>query len=288
MFPAAPGTTPLAAIFGVRHLSPAAAYHLLNLLETMKPTAVLVEGPSDATDLIPHLVHKETKPPVAVLAYTKTRPVRTILYPLANYSPEWVALTGGIRNKAETRFIDLPAAVFLELHMLHQEPEPAEPGAEPPAEEHPAAPKISEHTRAYLDDPYEAIARLSGDPDHETWWERHFEHTLDPAAYVGQSFELGKGLRELRHLQPQDENLIREAYMRRCIREVLAKGHKPEKVLIVCGAFHAPALIQEQAPMEDKTLKALPRIDTSLTLMPYSYFRLSASPFNMSLLPRTP
>src|SRR6185503_3025561 len=32
----------------------------------------------------------------------------------------------------------------------------------------------------------------------------------------------------------------------------------------------------ELEPMDDKTLKALPRIDTSLTLMPYSYFRLSA------------
>ena len=85
----------LCRVFGVRHLSPAAAHHLHAVLDEMRPTAVLVEGPADATDQIKHLIHKDTKPPLAILAYTKARPVRTILYPLAEYSPEWVALTWG-------------------------------------------------------------------------------------------------------------------------------------------------------------------------------------------------
>ena len=88
----------------------------------MKPTAVLVEGPSDATEHLKHLVQEKTQPPVALLAYTKTRPVRSILYPLAEYSPEWVALTWGIRNRADTRLIDLPASVFLELHQVTDPP----------------------------------------------------------------------------------------------------------------------------------------------------------------------
>ena len=283
MFPSAPQTTPLALIFGVRHLSPAAGCHLALVLDQLRPTAVLVEGPSDATDLIPHLVHKDTKPPVAVLAYTKTRPVRSIVYPLANYSPEWVALTWGLHHKAETRFIDLPASVFLELHRLPETEAKSEHGPEPVKDSQdidptpkPTSRKVSEQTLAYLDDPYEAIAQLAGDPDHETWWERHFEHTIDPASYLGQSFALGQGIRELRRLQADDENLIREAYMRRSIKEVLARGHRPDKVLIVCGAFHAPALVHELEPMKDRALKELPRIDTSLTLMPYSYYRLSA------------
>src|SRR5262249_7737075 len=115
-----------------------------------------------------------------------------------------------------------------------------------------------------------------GDPDHETWWERHFEHTEEPAAYSRQSFELGRGLRELKQMADNDEDLIREAYMRRCIREVLAKGHKPERVLVVCGAFHAPALTEELPPMDDRELKKLPRVTTSITLMRYSYYRLSS------------
>ena len=128
---------------------------------------------------------------------------------------------------------------------------------------------------AYLDDPYEAIARLAGDPDHETWWERHFEHTDEPAAYIRQIFEFGRGLRNLRDLQEGDENLIREAYMRRCIREVLGK-HQPDRVLVVCGAFHAAALVADLPVMSDKEVKALPSTASSLTWMPYSYYRLSS------------
>jgi hypothetical protein len=249
----------------VRHLSPAAAHHLHAVLEGMRPTAVLVEGPSDATDQIKHLVHKETRPPLALLAYTRERPVRSILYPLAAYSPEWVALTWAVRNKAEVRFIDLPAAVFLELHRVRED-EDAKPQAA----------KVSEHTRAYLDDPYDAIAQLCGDPDHETWWERHFEHTTDPASYVRQIYEFGRGLRDLRDLSNDDENLVREAYMRRCIREVHDDGHQPDETLVVCGAFHASALTADLPPMSDKEVKALPRTEASLTLMPYSYYRLSS------------
>lgn len=272
-------SSPLAHIFGVRHLSPAAAFHLEQLLDTLKPTAVLVEGPSDATDQVRHLVHKDTRPPVALLAYTQDRPVRSILYPLAEYSPEWVALTWGVRHKAEVQFIDLPAAVFLELHKVAEsnpqdssEEKEGEANGSPPSR----AAKPSEHTSAYLDDPYEAIAKLAGDPDHETWWERHFEHTTDPAAYTRQIFEFGRGLREIRPPQKMDEDLIREAYMRRCIHEVLAGKHKPERVLVVCGAFHAPVLTEDLEPMSDQEFKALPRTKTSLTLMPYSYFRLSS------------
>lgn len=264
--------TPLCQVFGVRHLSPAAGHHLREVLDTMKPTAVLVEGPSDATDQVKHLVHKDTRPPIAILAYTKQRPVRSILYPMAKYSPEWVALTWGIRNKAETRLIDLPAGIFLQFHAT--KPEAEQPEAE--EEDAPVRKEVSEHTRAYLDDPYTEIAKISGDPDHETWWERHFEHTTEVSAYRDQIHEFGKGLRELRELKADDENLIREAYMRRCIHEVLKQGHKPDKILVVCGAFHSSALVHELPPMGDKELKALPKAESSLTLMPYSYFRLSA------------
>jgi len=278
-FPAAePGSEPLARIFGVRHLSPAAAAHLAAVLDAMRPTAVLVEGPADADAQVRHLVHKDTRPPVALLAYTQARPVRSILYPLAEYSPEWVALTWGIRHRAETRLIDLPASTFLELHQLARTP-PEDGPIEEGEGASPGRPKVreaSEHTRAYLDDPYEEIARLAGEVDHETWWERHFEHTVDPAAYVRQIYEFGLGLRGLRQEGSNDESLLREAFMRRQIRQVLAGGHDPARVLVVCGAFHTPALTAELAPMTDAELAALPRTATSMTLMPYSYYRLSS------------
>ena len=106
---------PLAQVFGVRHLSPMGSWHLARFLEKIDPTAVLIEGPSDATDLLQHLVHKKTKPPIAILAFTKQRPVKSILFPMASYSPEWVAATYALKNKRVVKFMDLPSSVFLGL-----------------------------------------------------------------------------------------------------------------------------------------------------------------------------
>src|SRR5260370_17537 len=63
--------------------------------------------------------------------------------------------------------------------------------------------------------------------------------------------------------------------MRRCILGVLEK-HKREKVLVVCGAVHRAALGAERPPMDDGQVTALPKVECSLTLMPYSYYRLSS------------
>src|SRR6266568_1991972 len=103
-------------IFGVRHLSPAAAWHLRQLLDRVRPRLVLIEGSDDADDLIPHIVSPKSKLPIAILAYTADAPVRTFCYPLSSYSPEYQALVWCQENKAKARFMDLPASVFLGLY----------------------------------------------------------------------------------------------------------------------------------------------------------------------------
>ena len=283
---------PLARILGIRHLSPAGACHLNDMLDAIRPTAVLVEGPADAIELVRHFSHKDIQPPIAILCYTKSRPIRSLLYPLAAYSPEWIALRWALKHKAEYQWIDLPASVFLEWHQVprsseeeNQDEDDAEFDAldefsdygelDPPDESpHPAA--VNETTLAYLNDPYTEIARLTGEADHETWWERHFEHTPDAASYFQQIDAFGVGLRSLQNLQPGDESLVREAYMRRCIHQVLQAGHRPEQVVVVCGAFHSSELIHELEPMSDQEWKTLPRTEVNVTLMPYSYRRLSS------------
>src|SRR5215471_12162527 len=104
-----------AHIFGVRHLSPAAAWHLRRLLERVRPKLVLIEGSDDAGDLIQHIVSPKSKLPIAILAYTADAPVRTFVYPLATYSPEYQALVWCQQNKVKARFMDLPSSVFLGL-----------------------------------------------------------------------------------------------------------------------------------------------------------------------------
>src|SRR5437762_1793512 len=102
-------------IFGVRHLSPAAAWHLRQLLDRVRPRLVLIEGSDDADDLIPHIVSAKSKLPIAILAYTADAPVRTFCYPLATYSPEYQALLWCQEKKTKARFMDLPSSVFLGL-----------------------------------------------------------------------------------------------------------------------------------------------------------------------------
>src|SRR5215813_11581790 len=108
-----PSSTP--HLFGVRHLSPAAAWHLRQLLDRVRPKLVLIEGSDDADELIPHIVSPKSKLPIAILAYTADAPVRTFVYPLATYSPEYQALVWCQENKAKARFMDLPSSVFLGL-----------------------------------------------------------------------------------------------------------------------------------------------------------------------------
>jgi hypothetical protein len=72
------------------------------------------------------------------------------------------------------------------------------------------------------------------------------------------------------------ENLVREAYMRRKIQQAIASGIKPSQIVVVTGAFHASALGPELPAMTDEELSKLRRRESKMTLMPYSFFKLSS------------
>ena len=254
--------------FGVRHLSPAGGWHLRQLLQQRRPRLVLVEGPSDATSLLPDLTRPQTKPPVALLAYTQKAPVRTVLFPFAEYSPEYQAALWCAQNGAECRFIDLPTSTFLALAQLREQQLLArlqQGDAEPP--------RSAEDRH----DVYAALNELCGEDDHETFWERTLEHTVAPDAYRQGAGEFGAQLRSLTEGKDEDwpETVLREAYMRRRIADALAEGYAPEEVVVVTGAYHVEGL-RSGAPITDKELRQLPALPASLTLMPYSYYRLSS------------
>ena len=101
--------------FGIRHLSPMGAWHLREFLERTRPDLVLVEGLNDATGLLPDVTRKQTEPPIAILAYTDTLPVRTLVYPFARYSPEYQAICWSHAHDVPVEFFDLPSDVFLGL-----------------------------------------------------------------------------------------------------------------------------------------------------------------------------
>lgn len=247
-------------IFGIRHLSPAGAWHLKNFLTEKNPKLVLVEGPCDFDDVLPWFADAAVQPPIAVLAYTKDAPVRTILYPFAEYSPEYQAILWCHENKKKCRFIDLPSEVFLAL------PEHA-PGAK--------AADSGEEERMNV---YELLDKQAGEDGHETFWERTMEHTKDTEGYRRGAALFGSELRALEDDSETDrpEILVREAFMRRKIAEAVAEGFAPEEIVVVTGSYHVAGLLDEQAEaMQDKELASLPRLEASHTLMPYSYYRLS-------------
>ena len=111
--------------FPVRHHSPTVARHLAAAIRERRPKIIFIEGPFEATDLIPHIVDANTVPPVAI--YTSYRDDDNVLglngiaspaadiparfaawYPLTAYSPEFVAMRLAATIGATVQFIDLP------------------------------------------------------------------------------------------------------------------------------------------------------------------------------------
>ena len=255
-------------IFGVRHLSPGASWHLLQMLETKKPRCVLIEGPSDATPFLRDIATKQVKPPIALLAYTTELPIESILYPFATYSPEYQAICWAVRNRKEVRFIDLPSGRMLKLKQENRSEEAAE--------------KADAFYR-FHHGLYEKIAAYSEEDDYESYWERNFEHNLTAESYnKGLSFQSGqmRGLVEDRELEavPFDYsyNLIREAYMRREIKRAVDEGYKSEEMVVVVGAYHVNGICSELPAMSDDELNKISEAPAQITLMPYSYLRLSS------------
>ncbi|MBW3542238.1 MAG: hypothetical protein KY476_18370 [Planctomycetes bacterium] len=254
------------------------AWQLREFLDRTRPDLVLIEGLDDAGEVLPDVTRSETEPPVAILAYTDALPVRTLVYPFARYSPEYQALVWAHEHGVPAEFCDLPSDVFLglqEAEIEWLERTRREASEAPPSGDEPPIRVGVPEPRPSL---YQRIAEQAGERDYDTYWERHFEHNAAPGSYRGATVELGRALRELEEDAPRwrAENLVREAYMRRRIEQAIGAGYQPDKIAAVVGAFHAPVLTGEFPTMSDAELALLPRRTSKLTLMPYSYFRLSS------------
>jgi hypothetical protein len=67
---------------------------------------------------------------------------------------------------------------------------------------------------------------------------------------------------------------LREAHMRKMIRQ--AQKELYTTIAVICGAWHAPALINMPKPKEDsELLKGLPKTKVTCTWIPWTYNRLS-------------
>lgn len=237
----------MAEYYGVRHLSPACAFYVREFLDRVQPKAVLIEGPSDLSHLIDGLCSPKVRLPAAILAYTTEAPVRTVMYPMAEFSPEYQAMKWALKNHVPVQFCDLPSGCLL------------------------SSEKDDDSDIQEGESIYSRLEKLTG-LDTDTFWEYRFEHSESYEDFIAAAEEYGKSIREFS--VSDEHNELREAYMRRRICET---EKEYGKTAVITGAFHTSGI--KDIPYSEKDKKLTEKLDTAnsrSTLMPYSYFRLSS------------
>ncbi|MFJ9544563.1 DUF5682 family protein [Streptomyces erythrochromogenes] len=250
-------------LLGVRHHGPGSARAVRAALDAARPAAVLIEGPPEGDALLELAADPGMRPPVALLAHAADDPGRAAFWPLADFSPEWVAIRWAQEAGVPVRFMDLPAA-----HSLAASGEPDADRAEPDA------------VRL---DPLAVLAETAGYDDPERWWEDVVEHRgTGGAGDAGEealgAFEaLGEAMAALRETYGDGghrRDLVREAYMRQRMRA--ARREFGDGYAVVCGAWHVPALRAKTTVAADKALlTGLPKVKVETTWVPWTHRRLA-------------
>lgn len=240
-------------LFPVRHHSPRTSWVLRQVLDAARPDVVLVEGPVDATALVPAITDRETEPPVAVLAFRTDGTPGSSLWPFASYSPEYVALKWAQEQGRRAAFIDIPIGVCLAAA--------ATAVADVPNDEEPAEPRIDA-----------LCVAKTGFRSFDEFWEASFEAPQHDADGFRAALLAYADL--VRTTERGTFHRSRDAFMAREIEAVVESGVAREKIAVVLGAAHAAALAAGDV---DRALEAnLPAaVAASATLIPFSFPRLA-------------
>src|SRR5439155_473401 len=160
------------------------------------------------------------RPPVALLAHAVDEPGRSAFWPLAEFSPEWVAIRWALEHEVPARFIDLPAT----------------------------------HTLAGRKDPQDELGGGGGDGRGDDGDSPGCGGVGEGDAFAPFLVleEAMTALREAYGSGGHDRDLVREAYMRLQVRA--AQRDFGDTVAVVCGAWHVPALRQKTAVAADRAL----------------------------------
>ncbi|SFD01985.1 hypothetical protein SAMN05518672_10169 [Chitinophaga sp. CF118] len=234
---------------GIRHHGPGSARNVKAFLEATKPDIVLVEGPPEADAILQWSNHTELKPPVAILIYQSDNLQHSVFYPFAEFSPEWQAIQYAYEHHIPVRFMDMPVA---HVFALRQE----------------------ETVHEHQENPVGWLAEAAGYTNTDKWWEQMFEHRTGNE----QVFEaVSEAMHTVREMAPPDKDPnepLREAWMRKIIRQ--AQKEMYTEIAVICGAWHVPALTTMPSQKEDNDLlKGLPKVKTECTWIPWTYDRLS-------------
>ncbi len=232
-------------IFPIRHHSPGCSAALKKAALLYSPDCILIEGPADADKLIPFLQSSGINPPVSIYSsYSDEKEKYRAYYPFLDYSPELTAMRTAAELNIPAFFADMPYPLTALM-----------------SKEKKIGRQWSEES-----DYYALAAQKSGCRCFSEFWERYFEISADKQdcrEFARSVFALGAYMREL---SPADEKtLCREEYMRRKISEY---SEKYSRILMVCGAYHAPALLEKGKKMRFRTYSEK---NSALYITPYSF-----------------
>jgi hypothetical protein len=239
-------------LLGIRHHGPGSARSVLRALEEFEPDIVLVEAPADIESSLAWIGDPGLVAPVALLGYVANEPGRALFAPFASFSPEWQAVRWANARLVPVRAIDLPMAVTFAVQNDDEMLVDAAPI-----------------------DPLRSLAAAAGDSDPERWWEDVIEHRGDGVFAFDAVADAMSAARE--GTVPSAGEERREAHMRRAIRAAIKEGH--ETIVVVCGAWHVPALGLEghAASVDNATLRGLARIKVASAWVPWTHRRLTTS-----------
>jgi hypothetical protein len=234
---------------------------LQKTISRYKPDIILIEGPSDADKLIPHIANAGSAPPFCIYySYDDKEELISgeqekyrAYYPFLEYSPEYIAIKTAAALGIPAAFIDLPYASLL---VNRKE-------------------KTGTRYRYNEDTEYEAnsysamVARRAGFRTYAEFWEACYEIPgvdMETGTFVRAMFYMASFMRmaEETGLAEGRENKNTEGAeeheenaggftgdrLENLLRETCMAGHiagaikKHARVLVVCGAFHVPGLME--------------------------------------------
>jgi len=262
------------SIFGIRHHGPGSAACLVRALDELKPAAVLIEGPSDASAILPMLASPAMKPPVALLCYPEEDPSQASFWPFAEFSPEYQATLWAVAAGVPVEFIDLPSTVReIAKNPVTPDLDAASPDGTGESESEDTAEPTGLQTDADIRDPIGELAAAAGYEDGESWWSDMVEENPSPGPIFEAIAEAMVALRS-ESGRLSSYNAKREAHMRLSIAAA-RKAHTGQ-LAVVCGAWHVPALGESRPQKEDRALiKGLPRRKSNVTWAPWTMPRLA-------------
>lgn len=296
----------------VRHHSPACSFHVRKVIEEYHPSIILIEGPENANELIPVMVHRDTQAPFAIYysyydkagLLSEEKEHYKCYYPFLDYSPELAALHTAAEFGIPAAFMDLSYGDILA------------------ASKEGAGLRKKEEKNNYNDDYLlsrnayvKKLCEKANLRSFDEFWEKYFEIdglSKDSDAWFS---DLLLYCRQARESTPeevlQDEgSLAREAHMAEVILQAAAGNFTetspqktagsvqssvsdmqitdkngvssmPLRILAVTGGFHTPALsalLRESSPKDSSFQMSSPNDFPAGTSSPdHSAFQVSAS-----------